>query len=176
MRVMNYAWPSGRLTLQNLLILDVMYFFSQVLSYGRFQCSVLEIDVCLIKNWLSVIFNFWLSYYVCITEMIISTEWTVLLNFAKWMFAWLCQISIQGKNLCSGDVVNTVILTCFQKFNCFKFGTMLETTKLYTLLPVWTILSFVSYYSCMGLQELLHLFSHKFLNWFWYNLVCCQNC
>ena len=45
----------------------------------------------------------------------------------------------------------------------FKLGMMIETTKVYILIPVWMTFKFILGHSCMINHKLLHPFSHKFL-------------
>ena len=41
--------------------------------------------------------------------------------------------------------------------------------------PVWMALAFIQGHSCMRSQKFLHPFPCKFLSWFSWNLVCCNN-
>ena len=53
---------------------------------------------------------------------------------------------------------------------------MIGTSELYILIPVSVTMTFIKGHSCMRNQKLLRSFSCKFLSWFRWNVVCCQNC
>ena len=52
------------------------------------------------------------------------------------------------------------------KTDFFKLGVMIETTKLYIVIPVWMTLAFIQGHSCVTCEHFPHPFSCKFLNQF----------
>ena len=59
------------------------------------------------------------------------------------------------------------VISCSYKLISFKLCMMIEAIKLYILISVWMILTFIQGHSCMRNQKLLCIFFWgKFLSWF----------
>ena len=73
---------------------------------------------------------------------------------------------------------NFGLLTDIYRWISFKLGAMIDTTKVYSFIPVWIALTFIQGFSWIRKQKLLLSFSCKFLNPFTFRqyLVCCHDC
>ena len=80
------------------------------------------------------------------------------------LLVWCIKLKFNGENYTSViSLKRIVMLACLwismDQF-CFKLSIIIETTKLYTLIPVWMTMMFIQGYSCMRNQKLLCSFSH----------------
>ena len=83
----------------------------------------------------------------------------------KLMLNFLCTSNIQGWELCWRDFMeysfNIVMLRDACERICFKLGMMLNTSKLYSLSPVWMTLVFTQGHRITGKLELVQWFCCK---------------
>ena len=68
--------------------------------------------------------------------------------------------------------VNVGLYSDMYRLISFKFGMMIDTTKLYRLIPLWMTSTVTESHIYMRMQKLLHSFSQKFLCSFGWNLEC----
>ena len=71
-----------------------------------------------------------------------------------------------GRGPCLDDFVKKVIGSCLDmnKLISFKFGTIIDTSELYSSFPGWMAMIFIQGHSCLKMQRLLGLFSHEILS------------
>ena len=107
---------------------------------------------------LYILMSVWITLiFIQITSVSIFSEisWSIWMKFCKLpqpvvllklVLNLLCRSNVQGRELCRHDfrkgTVNIVLCQYSCELICFKLGMMIDSTKLYNLIPVWMTLMF----------------------------------
>ena len=102
-----------------------------------------------------------------------------LVDVMNFMLILSCLFSIQGREhyiyyFIKKNYFNISLYSDIYRPISFKHRTIIKTTKLYILMSCWDDLVFICH-SCIRKQNLWCPFSHKYVNGYGWNSVCCHN-